>query len=431
MLKTLKNAWSVPEIRKRILFTILVVVLYRFGALIPVPYVNTELLNNFINANAGSIFNYLNVLSGQAFSQATLFALSINPYITASIVMQLLTIAIPALEKMSKNGEEGRKKINAITRYVTVGLGLVTAYGYYAFLNFNGLLSTGDHPVFAAFVIIACYSAGAALIMWLAEKINEKGIGNGISVILFANILAGMPSFVSNIISKVTGGFAGIIFAVCVVLIGLALVVFIVLISESERRLQVQYAKKVVGRKMYGGQNSVLPLKVNMSGVMPIIFASTIVSIPATIKMFVNVESGSFWDRFFAFFDSTSWLYIVLFFVLIILFNYFYVAISFNPVEIAENLKKNGGSFPGIRPGKPTSDYITRILNRVTLIGAICLGVVAIIPLIINAIGTANSANIGSLAFGGSSIIIVVGVAIELFRDIESKLTMRNYKGFL
>jgi len=428
--KTLKNAWAIPELRKKLIFTIVIIILYRFGAVVPVPFVSSEMLEAIFAANSGSIFSYLNILSGNAFSQATLFALSISPYITASIVMQLLTIAIPALEKMQKEGEEGRKKITQITRYVTVGLGLITAYGYYAWMRSANVLT--DNSFFAGVVIVSCYVAGASLIMWLGEKINEYGIGNGISMILFANIISGMPTFIQNMINDVTNGISGIIFAIVTVIVGVGLLAFIVFMSESERRLQIQYAKKVVGRKMYGGQNSVLPIKLNMSGVMPIIFANSILAIPSTIKMFTNPTEGSFWARFLGFFESTSWFYVILFFIMIIAFAYFYISISFNPVEVANNLKKNGGFIPGIRPGKPTSDYITKILNKIILIGALCLSVVAILPLIINIIATAfNATGIGSLAFGGTSIIIVVGVALETVRELETQMTMRNYKGFL
>ncbi|MBE6565306.1 MAG: preprotein translocase subunit SecY [Ruminococcaceae bacterium] len=430
MFKTLKNAWAIPELRKKLIFTIVIIILYRFGAVVPVPFVSSEMLEAIFAANSGSIFSYLNILSGNAFSQATLFALSISPYITASIVMQLLTIAIPALEKMQKEGEEGRKKITQITRYVTVGLGLITAYGYYAWMRSANVLT--DNSFFAGVVIVSCYVAGASLIMWLGEKINEYGIGNGISMILFANIISGMPTFIQNMINDVTNGISGIIFAIVTVIVGVGLLAFIVFMSESERRLQIQYAKKVVGRKMYGGQNSVLPIKLNMSGVMPIIFANSILAIPSTIKMFTNPTEGSFWARFLGFFESTSWFYVILFFIMIIAFAYFYISISFNPVEVANNLKKNGGFIPGIRPGKPTSDYITKILNKIILIGALCLSVVAILPLIINIIATAfNATGIGSLAFGGTSIIIVVGVALETVRELETQMTMRNYKGFL
>lgn len=441
MFETIRNAWKVADLKKKLLFTIFIVVLYRLGAAIPIPYVNSNALSTSMLATGGSIFAYLNILTGSAFSQATLFALGINPYITSSIVMQLLCIAIPYLENLSKEGEEGSKKINTITRYVTVALGLITAIGYYQLLKSYGLLiETG---FFAALVIVTCYCAGSALVMWLAEKINENGIGNGISMILFANIVSRLPSMVGTLISYVTGSatytkrngdvvdvpiWAGIIIAVLAIAIAVAMVGFIVWMTNSERRIPIQYAKRVVGRKMYGGQSSNLPIKVNMTGVMPIIFANSIVTIPSTIAMFVRPAEGSFWDRFFGLFDSDSILYVILTFVLLIAFAYFYISISFNPIEVANNLKANGGSIPGIRPGRPTSDYITKILNRVTFIGALCLSVVAILPLIINII---SGNNLQALAFGGSSVIIVVGVVLETIREIEAQMTMRHYKGFL
>ena len=430
MLQTLKNAFKVKELRNKIIFTVVILILYRFGAVIPVPYVSSEVLGTLMSMGEGSIFQYLNILSGDAFSKATLFALSISPYITSSIVMQLLTIAIPALEKLSKNGEEGKKKINQITRYVTVGLGLITAYGYYMYMRTNGALT--DESLFAAVVIIGCYSAGSALIMWLAEKINEHGIGNGISMILFVNIVSSGPQIVAALISLCTDATWrswGIVFAELIVIVSLILVVFVIFVTNSERRIPVQYAKRVVGRKQYGGQSSGLPLKLNMTGVMPIIFANSIVALPSTIALlFPTPKEGTFWYGFQQLFSYTSWVYAIVFFVLIIAFAYFYVSISFNPIEVANNLKKNGGSVPGIRPGKPTSDYITKVLGRVTLIGALFLDIVAVLPLIVNIVsGTA----LGSIAFGGSSLLIVVGVALETFRELESQMTMRHYKGFL
>ena len=427
MLQTLKNAWKIPELRKKILFTVFILILYRFGAVIPMPFVNGEVLSMLMKQGEGSIFQYLNILSGEAFSKATLFALGIQPYITSSIVMQLLTIAIPALEKMQKNGEEGKKKITQITRYVTVGLGLIMAYGYYMYMRSNGVLT--DTGVFAGIVIIACYSAGTALIMWLAEKINETGIGNGISLILFANIVSSGVTIATVLLGYVTSGIGGIIIAVVIVVVSLAIVTLVVFVTNSERRLPVQYAKKVVGRKMYGGQSTNLPIKLNMSGVMPIIFANAIVSLPATIAiLFPTPAEGSFWYNFQKFLGHTSWFYAVVFFALIIAFAYFYIAISFNPVEVANNLKKNGGFIPGIRPGKPTSDYITKVLNRIVLIGALFLGFIAVFPLVVN---MASGSTLGSIAFGGSSLLIVVGVALETFRELEAQMTMRHYKGFL
>ena len=436
MFKTLRNAWKIADLRQKILFSAFIILLYRIGVTIPVPFINTEVLTSYMSMTEGSMLQYLNILSGNAFSQATLFALGISPYITASIVIQLLAVAIPALERLSKNGEEGQKKLNQITRYVTVGLALLTSFGYYSMLNANGIISGTDPAWFSAVVIIACYCAGSALVMWLAEKINDKGIGNGISLILFANIVSRGPSLLLNLWNYITKptevGFeqawVGILIAVLALIIGLAMITFIVFMTDSERRIPVQYAKKTVGRKMYGGQSSNLPIKLNMTGVMPIIFANSIISIPATIAVFVPPTEGSFWDGFQKLFSSDHWFYALLTFILIIAFAYFYVAISFNPVEISNNLKNNGGSIPGIRPGRPTADYIKKVTNRITLIGAIFLGFIAVIPLIAN---IASGGKMASLAFGGSSIIIVVGVVLETAREIEGQMTMRHYKGFL
>lgn len=433
MLRTFVNAWKIPELRRKMLFVLFIILIYRFGAVIPVPYVSSDALSAIIMTNTeGSLFQYLNLLSGEAFSKATLFALSISPYITSSIVMQLLTIAIPALERLQKSGEEGRKKISQITRYVTVGLGLITAYGYYMYLRnldqqyFNIL--TNEEP-FAAVVIIACYAAGSALIMWLAEKINDNGIGNGISMILFANIVSTGFTVIGNIFVELKSGWVGIAFAVLEIVLAAAIITFVVFMTNSERRLPVQYAKRVVGNKMYGGQSSTLPIKLNMSGVMPIIFAQSIISMPSMIAMFVGTpKEGSFWAGFLSLFSTTSVFYIVLNLVLIIAFAYFYISISFNPVEVSNNLKKNGGFIPGIRPGRPTSDYITRILNRITLIGAIFLGIVAVFPMIIN---LCTGGRLNMMAFGGSSLLIVVGVILETVKEIEAQMAMRHYKGFL
>ena len=409
------------------LYVVFIVVLYRIGAVIPVPYISADAMNYIMSYGDGSIFQYMSILSGTAFSRATLFALSISPYINASIIMQLLTTAIPALENLAKE-EDGRKKITQITRYVTVALGLITAYGYYMYIRNIGVLL--DNGVFAAIVIIACYTAGSSLIMWLGEKINENGIGNGISIILFSNIVSSGPTIIASLISYITSGtVAGVITAILSVIIGVFMVVFIVFITNSERRLPIQYAKRVVGRKMYGGQSSTLPLKLNMSGVMPIIFANSILALPSTIAMlFPTPEEGTFWYGFQHLFSYTSWLYVVLFFVLIVFFSYFYIAISFNPIEVSNNLKKNGGFIPGIRPGKPTADYITKVLNKITLMGAFFLAVIAVLPLAANII---SGNTISGIAFAGTSIIIVVGVALETAREIEAQMTMRHYKGFL
>ena len=431
MFKTIANAWKLPELRKKILFTLFIIAIFRVGTALPVPFLDASVLSNSLLASQGSLFQYLNILSGGAMSQATLFALGVNPYITASIVIQLLCVAIPYLENLSKEGDEGRKKINQITRYVTVVLGLITAFGYYKLLDNNGAITAKENKVFAAIVIILAYCAGSALVMWLAERINENGIGNGISIILFANIVSRLPSMLLNLWQGylASGSVGKFFIGLGVIIVSLAAVALIVVINDSERRLPVQYAKKVVGRKMYGGQSSNLPLKVNMTGVMPIIFANSIVSLPATIALFFKKPAeGTFWYGFQRLFATDGWLYAILSAVLIVAFAYFYVTISFNPIEVANNLKKNGGFIPGIRPGKPTSDYITKILNRVTLIGAVFLVIIDVVPLIANII---SGAKLSSLAFTGSSIIIVVGVVLETAREMESQMTMRHYKGFL
>ena len=462
MLKTLKNAWRIPELRGKLLFTLLIIVLYRLGANIPVPYVDPEVFANASAVASGTILYYLNLLSGDALGRATLFALGVSPYITASIVIQLLTIAIPALERLAQQGEEGRKKITALTRIVTVALAFVTAIGYamylisykYTVFGLKGLSKRVLIDIFKSgyglqfFIIIACYCAGAALVMWLAEKINESGIGNGISIILFANIIAGLFGTVQGIWSLIftEGGFKG--FSGLGLGIGLAeivailgMVMLIVWMSDAERRIPIQYAKRVVGRKMYGGQNTNLPLKVNMAGVMPIIFANSIVAVPATIASFMG-ENGftRFIERWF---NYNTWPYLVIFTILLFAFAFFYVAISFNHVEVANNIKNNGGAIPGIRVGKPTVTYIRKILNRITLLGAIIVAFIAVLPMLVIVVeyyakggyevfkaGQMQSW-FGPLSFIGSSLIIVVGVALETVRELEAQMSLRNYKGFL
>lgn len=442
MFKTLKNAWKIPELKNRLIFTLLIVILYRLGANIPVPYVDPAALASFEAQTAGSIFAYINLLSGDAFSKATLFALSVSPYITASIVMQLLTIAIPALERLSKQGAEGQKKINAITRYVTVALGLITAIGYALLLGSYGMLSFDSSDklyIFKYIVMVACYCAGASIIMWMSEKINEFGIGNGISMILFANIISRVPYLAGSIWTLVftSGGFNGfsiwglVLAIVCLVIIA-AIIMLIVCVTNSERRIPIQYAKRVVGRKMYGGQGTNLPLKVNMTGVMPIIFASSIASLPATLAAFFPKVGWLTWIA--ENFSYDSWIYVVINIILIVAFSYFYIMISFNPVEVANNIKDNGGSIPGIRPGKPTSDYIKKVLNRITTIGAIFLCFISCFPMVVAIFAGYfewNIQGIAQLAFGGTSLLIVIGVALETVRELEAQMTLRNYKGFL
>ena len=463
MFQTLKNAWKIPELKNKLLFTLLIVLLYRIGASIPLPWVSSEIYTAFQSMSAGDMFQYLNLLSGDAFSRATLFALSVSPYITASIVMQLLTIAIPALERMAKDGENGKKKITAITRVVTVVLALITAYGYTMYLEnyFSSYITyasqKGAALWFCRITLILCYCAGASLIMWLAEKINEKGIGNGISIILFANIVSRVPTYLTSTIPNIAKAITksieqdvvrtilGVVIYLAVVAVILAAFGFVVWFTGSERRIPIQYAKRVVGRKMYGGQSSSLPLKLNMSGVMPIIFANSIVALPATVAaFFTNVDKKSwlyfakdFFDQVTDVMSYTSPLYLIIFIALIIAFSYFYIMISFNPVEVANNIRNNGGSIPGIRPGKPTIDYIKKILNRVTLIGGLFLCVISGLPLLImvvlNLIPSLTSvvASMSELAFSGSSLLIVVGVALETVRELEAQITLRNYKGFL
>ena len=442
MIQTIRSAWKVQELRNKLLFTIFALLIFRIGSAIPVPFIDTESLKTYMASQSSSIFGLLNVMSGDAFAQATVFALSIQPYINSSIIVQLLTIAIPALEKMARDeGEEGKKKIAAITRYATVAIALLQAFGYYKLISYYGLVADGLWP---AFVIIFAFTAGSAFLMWLGEQITEFGVGNGISIILFGGIVARGPHMVSSMINGVRVWASGSTSTttaslhpafIPLILVGMfLLVVFIVFITNSERRVPVQYAKRVVGRKMYGGQSSHIPIKVNMSGVMPIIFAQAIASIPATIGMFVPSAQteGSGWNTFLKVFDSNGLIYCVVYFLLIIVFSYFYNTIQFNPVEIANNLKKNGGFVPGFRPGKPTADFLARVINRLTMFGAIYLAVVALLPAITGNIMLAFGSSAGnSLAIGGTSIIIVVGVALETVKVLEAQLMMRHYKGFL
>ena len=427
MLQTLRNAWRIEEIRRKILFTLLIILLYRLGNAIPVPYVNIAALQSYFAMLQNTVLGLLDVMSGGAFSQATIFALSIQPYINASIIIQLLCIAIPALERMSKEeGEEGRKKIAAITRYVTVAIGLLQGFGFYMLIKNNGILTPeAQSSVWAAIVIVLTFTSGSALIMWLGEQITEHGIGNGISMILFASIIARLPvSIVQSIRNIIIGSLQWWVL-VLMILGALAIIVLIVFVNDAERRIPVQYAKRVVGRKMYGGQSTHLPMKVNMSGVMPIIFAQSIASVPATIAAFTGKTSG--WVN--TWFGNNSIPYAIIYFLLIIFFAYFYSTIQFNPIEVANNLKKNGGYIPGFRPGKPTSEFIQKVLNKITLFGAIYLGIIAVVPILVAHFS--KSAALTGISLGGTSIIIVVGVALETVRALEAQMLMRNYKGFL
>ena len=427
MLQTLRNAWRIEEIRRKILFTLLIILLYRLGNASPVPYVNVAALQSYFAMLQNTVLGLLDVMSGGAFSQATIFALSIQPYINASIIIQLLCIAIPALERMSKEeGEEGRKKIAAITRYVTVAIGLLQGFGFYMLIKNNGILTPeAQSSVWAAIVIVLTFTSGSALIMWLGEQITEHGIGNGISMILFASIIARLPvSIVQSIRNIVIGSLQWWVL-VLMILGALAIIVLIVFVNDAERRIPVQYAKRVVGRKMYGGQSTHLPMKVNMSGVMPIIFAQSIASVPATIAAFTGKTDG--WVA--TWFGNNSIPYAIIYFLLIIFFAYFYSTIQFNPIEVANNLKKNGGYIPGFRPGKPTSEFIQKVLNKITLFGAIYLGIIAVVPILVAHFS--QSAALTGISLGGTSIIIVVGVALETVRALEAQMLMRNYKGFL
>lgn len=449
MIQTIRDAWKIPELRQKILFTLIALLAYRLGNAVPVPYVDLDALGAYFSQLQNTVLGLYNVMSGGALSTATVFALSIQPYINASIIIQLLTIAIPALERLQKEGgEEGRKKIASITRYTTVGIALVQGFGYYMLMR-NGYGGTGtmltDTGTWAAIVILMTFTAGSAFLMWLGEQITEFGIGNGISIILFASIISRLPSAVSSIITGITNYYTPVDqtgwtqaqidnyfqfspFGVAGILVGgLALIVFIVFISNSERRLPVQYAKRVVGRKMYGGQSSHLPMKLNMSGVLPIIFAQSIASLPATVAAFLPPPAeGSFWSGFLNAIDTDSALYMIGYFILIIGFSYFYSTIQFNPIEVSNNLRKNGGFIPGFRPGKPTADFIRKVLNRITLFGAIYLGIIAILPII-----TGNIIGVYQLAIGGTSVLIVVGVALETVKAMEAQMLMRHYKGFL
>ena len=427
MIQTIRKAWGVPELRKKIVFTLLILLIFRIGNAIPVPYINTPLLGNYLDSMSGTVLGLYNVMSGGAFAEATVFALGVQPYINSSIIIQLLTIAIPALERLARDGgEAGKKKIASITRYATVAIALLQGFGYYMICkNYNILEQQGIWP---ALVIIVSFVAGSSFVMWLGEQVNEFGVGNGISIILFAGILSRVPNMVTMGASYIrTKGSIGCLWIALLIIGMLAMVVLIVHVNEAERRIPVQYAKRQVGRKMYGGQASTLPMKVNMSGVLPIIFAQTIASLPATIWAFVGIpEEGTVGRSIYNAIDTKSVLYLIVYFLMIIGFSYFYATIQFNPVEISNNLKRNGGFIPGFRPGKPTSDFIAKVLNKVTLFGAIYLGIVAICPLIAGKL-LGNS----GLAIGGTSVIIVVGVALETVRALESQMMMRQYKGFL
>ena len=425
MIQTIRKAWGVPELRKKIVFTLMILLVYRIGNAIPVPYVNTDVLSAYLQSMGTTILGLYDVMSGGAFSMATVFAMGIQPYINSSIIIQLLTVAIPALERMSRDGgEEGKRKLKSITRYATVAIAVLQALGYYFLMRNNGILT--DSGIWAALVIMVSFVAGSSFLMWLGEQCNEFGVGNGISMILFAGIISRVPAMVSSLYSSIVSGTMYWAWTILIVVGILLLVVLIVFVSDAERRIPVQYAKRQVGRRMYGGQSRSLPMKVHMTGVLPIIFAQSIASLPATIAAFLPAPAeGTFWYALLQAIDTQSVLYMIVYFLMIIGFSYFYATIQFNPIEIANNLKRNGGFIPGFRPGKPTSDFIAKVLNKITLFGAIYLGIVAIVPLIA---GKVLPVNVG---IGGTSVIIVVGVALETVQALESQMLMRQYKGFL
>ena len=419
MISTLKNAWSIPELRKKLIFTALILLVYRLGNVIPVPYINVDTLSTYFNSVlSNTVLGLYNAMSGSAFSQATVFALGIQPYINSSIIIQLLTIAIPALERLAKDGgEEGKKKITQITRYTTIGLGLLMGLAYYVMLNNYGSIITAE-GFLPALVIVLAFAAGSTIVMWLGEQISEFGIGNGISMILFANIISGIPTMVGTLFSMVW-------WQAIIVVIGMAaLILFIIFINDAERRINIQYAKRVVGRKIYGGQNTNLPIKVAMSGVMPVIFAQSICSMPATLYTFFGWNQGWVYNHLWS---SSSWGYAILYGLMIFFFSWFYSTIQYDPVEIANNLKKNGGFIPGFRPGKPTADFIQKVINKIVIFGAVYLAIVALLPIVAGNF----MPSVKNLAIGGTSVIIVVGVALETVKALEAQMLMRHYKGFL
>ena len=457
MIQTIRKAWGVPELRKKLIFTVLILLIFRIGNAITVPYVNVDLLQDQLKSMGTTILGLYNVMSGGAFATATVFALGVQPYINSSIIIQLLTVAIPALERLARDGgEEGRKKIQSITRYTTVAIAILQAFGYYMMMRNYNLLATGAEGVWPALVIMVSMIAGSSFVMWMGEQVTEFGVGNGVSIILFAGIISRVPNMISGMISGVrtqaginsgsitldsltNAGYTSAqaqahldgaipVWGVVLLLVGiLALIVFIVFINDAERRIPVQYAKRQVGRKMYGGQSSNLPMKVGMAGVLPVIFAQSIASLPITVWSFIGIpQEGTVSRTIYNAIDTRSLVYVVVYFIMIVGFSYFYSSIQFNPVEIANNLKKQGGFIPGFRPGKPTVDFIKRVLNKVTFFGAIYLAIVAISPILVSKI-MGNS----SVAIGGTSVIIVVGVALETVKALDSQMLMRQYKGFL
>ncbi len=429
MLETLRNAWKIPDLRKKMFYTVLMLIIFRLGSFIPVPGINAEMIKEMMGGFGGGIQGLINNFSGGALERASIFAMSITPYINASIILQLLTVAIPALERLAKEGEEGRKKIASYTRFVTVILAFIQATGL--FFSLRGAMVDGG--VFAYFVVTFTFTAGTAFLMWLGEQITERGIGNGISLIIVIGIVSRGPQMLQSIkaMMEQAGGVTiqSVATIIAILVIAILAITFVVLMNEAERKIPVQYAKRVVGRKAYGGQSTHIPLKVIMAGVMPIIFAVSIMSFPRTISMFIhgtNTPTEGAWAGVLRWFSETHPFYIICYFLLILFFTYFYTAIQFNPIEVANNLKKNGGFIPGIRPGKPTSDYIAKVLSKVTLMGAFFLAIIAIFPLLL-----AFIPSLGGISIGGTSLLIVVGVSLETVKQLESQMLMRHYKGFL
>lgn len=434
IVQTFRNAWKVAELRRKLLFTIFIILIFRLGVAIAVPFLDPTAIQNMLKENGGGILSYLDMISGGSFSKSTIFALSVTPYINASIIIQLLSYALPPLERLSKEGPEGRKKLNKITRYVALVIAILFSFAYYLTLKSQGavMYTKGFDGIFSMIIIILCFTAGASLVVWLGDQINEHGIGNGISIILFAGIVARGPSEVLNLIGAVKTDVKNAILVPLILVIFIAMIAFIIVMNNAERRIPIQYAKRVVGRKMYGGQNTNIPIKVAMSGVMPIIFAMSFMSIPQTLELFWPPSRSSdagFWSRFYAgfidLFKYSSWVYAIIYFLLIIGFNYFYVSMQYNPVQIANDLRQNNGGIPGIRPGRPTSEFIQRVLSKITLVGAFFLGVIAIFPIIFQMTTGIR------VAMGGTSILIVVGVALETVRTLESQMMMRHHRGFL
>ncbi len=425
MFDTIRNAWKIVDLRKKLIYTFIMLIIFRLGSTIPVPLINPDMLEQMFTGD-NTMFGFIDIVSGGAFKNATIFAMSITPYINSSIIMQLLCVAIPALERLQKEGEEGRKKIGQFMRYGTVVLAIIQAVGLYFLLkNSNAITNPGWQ---SAIVIITTFTAGTAFLMWLGEQITEKGVGNGISLIIFAGIVSRIPDMAKTLYASVESGALNWLMVAVILVFALLIIAFVVMMNEAERRLPVQYAKRVVGRKMYGGQSTHIPIKVAGAGVIPIIFAMSIMAFPGTIASFFGktAQSGGFWGAFLWVFSGQSWIYAVLYFLLIIFFTYFYTAIQFNPIEMSNNMKKNGGFIPGIRPGRPTSDYIARVLSRVTLAGAFFLAFIAVIPIFMNL-----GLHISNFSIGGTSLLIVVGVALETVQNMESQMLMRHYKGFL